>query len=507
MAEKAEKADLVLIKVNNQKKLYQDLSKGLSGIEPPVWIALTAAFLREKNFSVAVVDAEAENLSIQETVEKASRYNPIVVGIVVSGTNPSASTTNMTGASALLNEFKQTAPEIVTTISGLHTSALPERTVKEENADFVFEGEGFYTFEDLLTALKSGKSKANDFSIKGLWYKRGDKIISNPRAENINDLNTLPIPAWDLLPMDKYRAHNWHCFDDIKKRKPYAVVYTSLGCPYKCSFCCINTIFGGRGIRYRSIDKVIEEIDYLAKTYGVRNIKILDEIFVLKQERLFEFCDRVKALGHDLNFWVYGRVDTVKENMLKSMKEAGINWIAYGFEAGSKKVRDSVSKGRFDQEQIRNIVHATHDAGINIVANFIFGLPEDDLETMQETLDLAKELNCAYANFYCAMAYPGSQLYDDAVSQGVSLPATWSGYAQFSEDSFPLPTKYLSGGQVLRFRDQAFDNYYNDTKYLSMMEKKFGAETVEHIKQMCSVKMRRKYYNCDNKIRLESTLK
>lgn len=500
--------DIVLIKANNQKILYQDLSESLSGIEPPLWLALIAAYLRDKGFSVSILDAEAENLDAKETVERVSAMNPLLAGIVVSGTNPSASTTNMAGASLLLGEFRKSAPGIVTAISGLHVSALPVDTVLKEPVDFVIEGEGFYPYEELIKALRSGKTRQDKLLIGSLWSKYDEGRANYPpsRAKNIEDLDTLPMAAWDLLPMDKYRAHNWHCFDDVSKRQPYGVIYTSLGCPFNCSFCCINTLFGGRGIRYRSMEKVAEEIDYLVKTYGIRNIKILDEIFVLKPQRVFEFCERVIALGHDLNFWVYGRVDTVKEDMLAQMKKAGINWLAYGFEAGNKKVREGVSKGRFDKDQIKDIVKKTHAAGINIVANFIFGLPEDDFDTMQETLDLAKELNCAYANLHCAMAYPGSQLYQDAVDQKVPLPKTWSGYAQFSEDCFPLPTGCLSGGQVLRFRDGAFDDYHNDPKYLKRIEEKFGEKTLAHVKEMCSMKLKRKYYDVDDKTRLKSTV-
>jgi len=494
------KIDIILIKANNQKKLYQALSKNLSGIEPPLWIALTAAYLREQGFSVAVLDAEAENLDMAETISRVKAVNPLLAAVVVSGTNPSASTTNMPGAGEVLKEIKKQAPGIVTTISGLHPSALPEQTIREEAADFLLQGEGFSTFAQLLNALKSGKNKEDDFAINGLWYKRGDKIISNPRAANVADLGTLPMPAWDLLPMQNYRAHNWHAFDDVDKRQPYAVIYTSLGCPYHCSFCCINSIFGKPGIRYRPMDQVAAEVDYLVKTYGVRHIKMLDEMFAINEKRVFEFCDQISALGHDLNFWVYGRIDTIKPEMLPRMKKAGINWLAYGIEAGSKKVRDGVSKGRFGTDQVRKVIEMTHAAGIEVVSNFILGLPDDDMETMKETLDLAKELNCAYANIYCAMPYPGSELYDEAVKQGLPLPKTWSGYAQFSEDTLPLPTKHLAPGQVLKFRDQAFDDYYRDPRYLKRIEEKFGTKTVAHIKEMCSVKLRRKYYDSNEEV-------
>ncbi len=490
--------DIVLVKVNSQKKIFQDLSEDFSGIEPPLWMIITAAYLRDQGFDVVVLDAEAENIGIEETIERVLVMNPLCVATVVSGTNPSASTINMTGTSEFLNKFKMQNPDVPLVISGLHPSALPKETLEIEACDFLIEGEGFSAYAALLQALKSGKTSKDIDGIESLWIKNGDKIISNKRAQNVEDVSTLPMPAWDLLPMEKYRAHNWHCFGHIQQRQPYAVIYTSLGCPFNCRFCCINAIFGKPGIRYRSPEKVVEEIDFLVKNYGVKNIKVLDEMFILKWSHVEELCDRIIATGHDLNFWVYGRIDTVKEHMLQKMKQAGMNWIAYGIEAGSKRVRDGVAKGRFDEEKVKEVVKMTHDAGMHIVANFIFGLPDDDQESMQETLKLANELNCAYTNFYCAMAYPGSQLYRDALAADVTLPQTWNGYSQFSMDSLPLPTKHCSSGEVLKFRDEAFDVYHTRKEYFDMIEKCFDHETVEHIKKMCSLKLKRNHYQFDD---------
>src|SRR6185436_9362940 len=141
-------------------------------------------------------------------------------------------------------------------------------------------------------------------------------------------------------------------------------------------------------------------------------------------------------------------------------------------------------------------IEKVRGAGINVIANYIFGLPEDDLQSMQATLDLAVELNCEFANFYSAMAYPGSQLYNLAVKEGWPLPEKWSGYSQHAIDTLPLPTKHLSGAEVLRFRDHAFQVYFNSPRYQKMVTQKFGQETAEHIRQMASHNLERQIYTC-----------
>jgi len=482
--------DVVLIKPGSQKRLYGGLNVfNLTGIEPPLWAALLAAHLRGLGRSVAIFDAEVEDWSYEETAKKIAEIDPILAAVVVSGTNPSASTMNMTGAGAVLHHLKRVAPEIKTILMGLHPSALPGQTLAEEAVDFVCEGEGIHTLPKLTEALKSTQGFSR---IEGLWFRENAKILSNPRAPLVKNLDELPMPAWDLLPMAKYRAHNWHCFGNLHSRQPYAVIYTSLGCPFRCSFCCINAFFGQRGIRYRSLDLVIKEIDYLVRNYGVRNIKILDEMFVLKESHVYNLCNLIIERGYDLNMWAYARVNTVNEKLLGRMKQAGINWVCYGFESGSNKVLQKMSKG-YDVDAVDSVVRMTRNAGNYMVANFIFGLPDDDLASMQATLDTAMHINAEWTNFYCAMAYPGSRLYQLAIKEGWPLPGTWQGYSQYAYDTLPLPTTRLSASDVLRFRDHAFQVYYSNPEYLDMITQKFGPRVADHIREMASHKLARKY--------------
>jgi len=479
----SEKVDLLIIKPGCQKELYGELSETLSGLEPPLWAALLAAFVREKGFKVKVVDAEVMPEYLLPTI---ARYKARLTAIVVSGTNPSASTMNMVGAREILEKIKSIDSDMPTILMGLHPSALPERTLKEEAVSAVCQGEGFYTLVDLL-------SGASYKDVRGLWHRDSGKILSNPPAELVNP-NELPIPAWDLLPMDRYRAHNWHSWSNKNQRKPYGIIYTSLGCPYNCSFCCINAIFGKRKIRYRDPKLVINDIDYLVKNYGIKNIKIIDEMFALNEGHVTKLCDLIISRKYDLNIWAYARVDTLNDKMLKSMKRAGFKWLALGFESGNKKIRYGVTKGRFGNEEILKIVRKIRDSGINMVGNFIFGLPGDNLKTMHDTLNMAKELNCEYTNFYVCMAYPGSQLYEDA--DPADLPDLWLCYSQLGYETKPLPTKYLKPKEILQFRDNAFIEFYTSEGYQKMIYEKFGETTLQNIKNMLRYKLKRKLL-CD----------
>jgi radical SAM superfamily enzyme YgiQ (UPF0313 family) len=353
----------------------------------------------------------------------------------------------------------------------------------------------------LLQALNAQESDLG--KVGGLVYRNGDQIARSRPAPLVKDLDQeMAGLAWDLLPMQKYRAHNWHCFEDMV-RQPYASLYTTLGCPFRCSFCCIQSPFktgeslmglkaATNSYRMWKPQTIVAEIDQLVDRYGVRNIKIADELFVLNPKHVIDICDRLIERNYDLNIWAYARVDTVKESMIEKLRRAGVRWLAFGIEAASERVRDDVEKG-YDQSDIVKTLDEVRAAGIAVIGNFIFGLPEDDLSSMQATLDLALELNCEFANFYVAMAYPGSQLYNEALKNGWSLPRQWSGYSQHAVDTLPLPTRYLAAGDVLRFRDDAFQEYYSNPRYLDMIANKFGPETSAHIRAMTSHRLQRQY--------------
>jgi radical SAM superfamily enzyme YgiQ (UPF0313 family) len=493
------KLDLLLLNPASRPAVYQSLGKNLAAVENPVWAGLMATYARQHGLSVAILDAEAEELSPSAVADRVRDLRPILAAVVVYGHQPSASTQIMSVASDVVSAIKAASADQPVLLIGGHVAALPERTLRDEQADFVATGEGLGALVDVVNALKTASPT---FSlIPGLCYRDGDHIRRTPVRPLLRDLDThMPGVAWDLLPMARYRAHNWHCLDG-RDRQPYAAIYTTLGCPYHCSFCCIQAPFkeGERAAglkdtsnsyRYWSPDRVISEIDTLVNQYGVRNIKIADEMFVLSRKHVLGICEKLIERRYDLNIWAYTRIDTIKEGMLPALRDAGFTWLAVGIEAGSNRVRAGVDKS-FEQDEIVRVIEEVRAAGINVIGNYIFGLPEDDHDTMQATLDLALELNCEFANFYSAMAYPGSPLYDLALRQGVPLPAKWIGYSQHSRDCLPLPTRHVPPREVLRFRDEAFLRYYTNSRYLAMLAARFGHDTLTHVRQMTSHRLER----------------
>ena len=481
------RTDVVLVNPGSLTAVYQDLSRDFSAIEPPSLAGMFASFLRLNDVSVEIVDAPALNLDPAQVAKLIhDELRPRLVVLVVYGFQPSASTQNMPAAGETCRALKALDPDCKILMTGTHPAALPERTMREEAIDFLCDREGPETILQTARALKAGGQSFR--GIPSLWYRAGNMLMSNPPAPLMENLDReMPGAAWDLLPMGKYRAHNWHCFEHIDERHPYASMHTSLGCPYRCSFCCINAPFGKPSYRLWSPEVVVGEIGVLVERYGVRNIKFVDEMFVLNRNHVFGICDRLAERGYDLNIWAYARVDTVRDEYLDRLRRAGIRWLALGIESASKHVRDGVEKGRFGTAEILEVVRRVQGAGINVIGNYIFGLPDDTHETMAETLALALEANCEFANFYCAMAYPGSKLYAMAIENRWELPRSWIGYSQHGYDTYPLRTNALTSAEVLRYRDAAFTQYFTNPSYLGMIRRKFGDKVLRHVEAMTGI--------------------
>jgi len=247
-------------------------------------------------------------------------------------------------------------------------------------------------------------------------------------------------------------------------------------------------------MRFWSPEFIIKEFDKLVEM-GVRTLRISDEMFLLNKKYYAPLCRLLKERGYGdiLNMWAYSRIDTVKKpENLKLIREAGIRWLCLGIESGDKKVRLEVTKGKFEDIDIRQVVQMVHDADIEIIANYLFGLPGDTHNTMNTTMSLSKELCTLAWNAYAAMALPGSLLYKNEIDEGHKMPDNYEGYSFHSYNTQPLPTEHLSPEEILLFRDNAWLEYHTYSPFLEKVETKYGLEARQNIEEMTKIKLRRR---------------
>jgi radical SAM superfamily enzyme YgiQ (UPF0313 family) len=460
---------------------------------------------RAQGFGVAILDCTAERLTDEQAIQRIRNANPRLVCFVLYGQNPNSGTTNMIGGTRLCAKLKHEYPEYPTCFVGSHVSALPKEVLSYDFIDIVLLNEGVYALHDLLRSdLNSELGK-----VKGIGYKRDGQLVLNPPQlivpQELMDRD-LPGYAWDLLPYDKkpldlYRAHFWHAEFNHNLRTPFVALYTSLGCPFKCDFCMINILNRADNsdriasadsavMRFWSPKFILSEFDKLA-AMGVQSIRISDEMFFLNKKYYEPLLRGLVEREYDPRMWSYSRVDTVRPQDLELFRRAGMRWLCLGIEAGNQEVRREVSKGKFREINIREAVRQVHESGIDVLGNYMFGLPDDNYETMQQTLDLAIELNTAHANFYPCQALPGSPLYYIALQNGWKLPDSYEGYAFLSYECQPLPTKYLTSAEVLKFRDEAWHKYFSRPEYLGMIERKFGVEQRRNVEDLTKIRLKR----------------
>lgn len=500
------KLDVLFVEPSSAQEAYQELSHSYAAVETPTWSLLLAESCRSKGYGVGILDCVAEKLTLGESVARIRSSNPKLVVLVVYGQNPNSGTVNMIGACKLGKLLKDSYPEYPICIVGTHVSALPKEVLSYPFIDFILLNEGVYALHNLLkTNLKDHLDK-----VKGIGYKINGVGVLNPPEQVVPqermDID-LPGYAWDLLPynkkpLDLYRSHFWHAEFNHDKRTPFAAIYTSLGCQYRCNFCVINILnrvdngdsvvsSDSKGMRFWSPDFITKEFEKLAKM-GAETIRISDEMFFLNKRYFEPLLNNIVSAGYKFNMWAYSRVDTVQDKYLELFKKAGINWLALGIESANQNIRLEITKGNFKDINIRDVVKKVRSFDVNVISNYIFGFPDDSVETMQQTLDLALELNTETANMYPCQALPGSPLHLQARQNKWKLPDSFEGYAFLSYDSEPLKTKYCTPGEVLKFRDSAWATYFNDQSYLNLVEKKFGTKQRKNVEEMAKIKLKRK---------------
>jgi radical SAM superfamily enzyme YgiQ (UPF0313 family) len=373
---------------------------GLGGIAAfPMGLGYVAAVLQSRH-EIDVIDMVVEPLCDDNLAERVAAINPGIVGI-------SSDTLSFGRAIEVAVLIKRLNPEIVVVIGGAHANAVPGEVLKYDCFDVCVHGECEESILELWRRIEAGRGYGD---LPNVAYRKGNEIVINPRGELIEDLNTLPVPARELFPMEKYNSEFGMYVSPIYS------LNTSRGCPYKCAFCSSNVLFG-RKYRYRSGESVADEIEMLIDKYKCKGVYFCEDLFTGNDKRVFDICSEIRRRGLSVKWVCESRVN-VSGEMLEVMKQAGCELVWFGVESGCERVLKMIDK-EITIEQIKKVFAICKDIGLKAGASFVMGFPGETIEDMYKTVELAQFLKPSFAWFNIFTAYPTSRLYRKVVDESL----------------------------------------------------------------------------------------
>ncbi|NVM28523.1 MAG: B12-binding domain-containing radical SAM protein [Candidatus Helarchaeota archaeon] len=394
-----------ILLVNPTTRIY---AKGLSvKAQSPLGLLCLAAVLREDGHIVKIFDHNVENNGLKDCF----KFNPELVGF-----------TSFTGPMILdglnLSEVFRTHLEVPTVWGGVHPTLLPAQTVSDPRVDMCVVGEGEATIVELADCLENSRDLSR---VKGLVWKEVNngnvKIIENDPRPFIRDLDSLPFPAWDLIDPEKYRATSM----GIKKSSlSLYSVQSSRGCPFQCRF-CYNTIFNQQKWRFKSAERVIEEISYLKEKYKIERINFKDDNFVVKKKRVEKICRELYKNNLDVKFAADCRVDLLTTQLAKFLRLGGCEQLFFGVESGSPRILRFIRKG-ITLPQAMDAVKICKKMKIMSSASFVIGFPTETMEDIKLTQAFITRLNPDDILLKIFVPYPGSSLFDYSVKNHLFNP-------------------------------------------------------------------------------------
>jgi len=355
--------------------------------DPPIGIASIAAVLEAKGYDVSVIDANAENLALDEICLRLAQIKPDIVGVSCNY----SPLHNPTLQIAAMIKSELGVPVIV---GGNHATAMARHMLGcSRDIDFIVRGEGEVILPDLVEALQHGSRLSY---VKGISYRDANSIVTTPDAPLISNLDKLPMPAYHLLPMDKYSRYN---------------IMASRGCPFSCSYCASNVIFK-RKVRYRSPGSVVDEVRYLMQTYGNRHLWFSDDTFISNPKYTSALLDKLIESDLDITWSCLTRVDIVNKELLEKMKISKCSYISYGIESGNQEMLDKMGKG-ITANEVLTTLRLTAEVGIRQYGFFLVGLPGESWETIMDSYKLIYQSKLDGAAFNIVIPLPGTRLMND----------------------------------------------------------------------------------------------
>ncbi len=416
---------------NNKNLLYSE----------PLSLAYLAAYLAN-NYEIKILDAAAGaikkinggyhfGLMAEEIKERIKNFNPDLVGI----TCPFSLRNQQVVDIAKL--VKSVNPKIIVVIGGIHPTIFPKETVMNESVDYAIIGEGEHSFLSLVKEIESGKPNS-EFKVDGCAYKTGAGVFSTPKTEFIADLDSLPLPARDLLPIEFYISKPTIIYG-LGRRRSLNII-TSRSCPNHCTFCSMRLSHGSKW-RGRSAENVFEEIKFLVDKYNIEELFIMDDNLTYDKDRIIKICELILKHGIKIKWNTPNGVAAIMldEEVLKIMKKAGCINICIGVESGNKMVRNQIIRKGLSDETIRNVLNICKKVKMPVSGFFILGIPGENEETFKDTLAMIKKYPFSMVTTSFFTPLPGTEIYDQCVQNNYIKNDYWKEVEKFNSPIVETP--------------------------------------------------------------------
>ena len=416
----------------------------------PLGLGYLAAVAQKAGHEVTIIDCQAEKLAYETFRSRITQTPSDVIGVT-------ATTLLYKSAMQLINIAKEVQPQAVTMLGGSHGTFWDEGALNEyPSLDIIVRREGEQTFIELLDKLHGKDSLDN---VLGITFRKEGKIIRTPDRPFLEDLDSLPFPAHDLMPLE-------HLKHDGKILFP---LVTSRGCVYWCDFCSTVRMFG-RGYRWRSAKNVVDEMQLVHDKYGVDQVTFYDDAFSVNRERVMKICEELRTRKLNMTWDCGTRVDMVDKEMLKTMHDAGCFCVWLGVESGSETILGAMNKS-IKLDQTRAAFKTANKVGLMTIANTVIGFPGETEQTAHETIRFIKELNPDSVGFYVATPYPGTPMYEQVKQKG------WLRVTDFDKYDTANPTfetPWLSMEKLVQIRYKAYQEFYLRPGYVFKMMRRGG---------------------------------
>lgn len=421
----------------------QPLSKKAAeklGIFPSLALAGLAAWVRQHGFPVGLIDLHVENIMPADAADRVRHFEPDIVALT-------SKTLGWPAVIEIAQMVRQAAPRAKIVVGGPHMSIYAKESMTWDCFDIAVVGDGEETFLEICERVESGSSLEDCL---GTVVRKADgEIVQNPPRPLPKDINRYPMTAWDLIPVGDY-----HCLTLLK---PFATMVTTRGCPWHCGYC--SQVYSEK-LRFRDVGLVVDEMEFLEKNYGVKEIVFFDETFTIGKRRMLKFSQEVQRRGLNVKFNIRARVDTVDRDVVRALKKAGLRSIHMGVEAGTDRVLKIMNK-QITREQTARAFRVAREEGIETRGYFMIGYYDATPEDIEETINFAAGLGLDWASFSVATALPGTDLYTVSQERGYVNGDFWREYTVNGGGLLPqLETETFTAEQLRAYRTKAYLKFY-----------------------------------------------